>query len=200
MSLSQLERAEYKLVDALAGLPARHQLRARVEAMLGKVRATKASWLDHHPDVLRKASRVPSPPAPSWRGLPIDGIAAKTMAAEARSRSAEEQRLAKASGRTRYQAPEHLRGSSMRLVDGRRIDVPDHGFVTVTGAGVDPGYGPQAMSAAHRQLLDAGFRVMPDDPDDALGRENADTLKAALRRPIVGDRGLIAFLNRNAVR
>jgi hypothetical protein len=35
---------------------------------------------------------------PSWRGLPVDNIAAETLAKEARSRAAEEQRLAKRAG------------------------------------------------------------------------------------------------------
>ena len=40
----------------------------------------------------------------------------------------EELRLAKASVRTRYLAPKHLRGRPMRLVDGRRLNIPEHGF------------------------------------------------------------------------
>jgi hypothetical protein len=37
--------------------------------------------LARNPDLLRKASaaRRSTPAAPAWRGLPVDGIAAKTM-------------------------------------------------------------------------------------------------------------------------
>jgi hypothetical protein len=114
------------------------------------------------------------------------------MVAETRDRQLEGRRLAKRSGRTRYQAPQPLRGSSMCLVGGQRLrEVPGHGFYELADAGAHSG-NPHAASAAHRQLLDAGFRVLED------GEPGRDVMKLALRRPIAGDRALIAFLNRNA--
>ena len=115
------------------------------------------------------------------------------MVKAARDRQSEERRLTKASGRTRYQAPKHLRGRSLHLADGRQLNIPDHGFCELSDCGAPPGYGPHAQSATHGQLVAAGFRVMPDEPDEALKR----TLR---EQPIVGDRSLIAFLNRHASR
>jgi hypothetical protein len=61
-----------------------------------KVRDMKNQILARDPNILRKASAVRgSTPEPSWRGLPVDNIAADTFAKQARSRAAEEQRLAK---------------------------------------------------------------------------------------------------------
>ena len=144
-AIARLDAAEYGLVDVLAGLPAAANgaggRREQALEVLEKLRATKRALLARSPDVLHKASRLAGHPEvrrasaePHWRGLPVDGIAAKTLEAEARSRRAEEQRLAKKSGQA------------------------------------DPG---QAAIA---------------------------TLKAALARPIVGDRRLVAFLNRHAGR
>ena len=58
----------------------------------------KNQILARDPNILRKASATRSIPEPSWRGLPVDSIAADTFAKEARSRAAEEQRLAKRAG------------------------------------------------------------------------------------------------------
>jgi hypothetical protein len=195
VTISQIEKIEFDLVDALAGLPAAEQrLQTKVRDMLAKVRAKKRELLALAPDVLRKAAAVGrSTPAESrWFGLPCVEPEATEMVKAARDRQSEELRLAKASSRTRYRAPEHLRGSRMRLVDGRRLDIPQHGFCEL-GSGACPGYGPHAASAAHGQLLAAGFRVMPDEPDEALKR----TLR---EQAIIGDRNLINFLNRRAGR
>jgi hypothetical protein len=183
-------------------LPARHHWRANGEALLGKVRAAKASWLNQHPDVLRKSSRLPSPPAPSWRGLPVDTIAAEALVKAARDRVAEEQRLGKPdAGPRRYVAPDHLRGRAVCLNSGGTVDVPDNGFCSPKGTAAHPGYGPSTETAMHRELVALGFRELPNNPDNALVGEDAmTTMKAALHRPIVGDRGLISFLNRHAVR
>ena len=43
------------------------------------------------------------------------------------------------------------------------------------------------VSAAYDQLIAAGFRELPNKPDEAL--------KRTLRQPIIGDCGLLAFLS-----
>jgi hypothetical protein len=114
------------------------------------------------------------------------------MVRQYRDRESEERRVTKASGRTRYQAPKHLHGRSMRLADGRQLNIPEHGFCEPSNCAEHPA-SPHAQSARHAELVAAGFRVMPDEPDEALKR----TLR---EQAIVGDRGLIAFLNRHAGR
>jgi hypothetical protein len=190
-TITELEELEYRLVDSLFRLPlgeATAALRRRCEDVLAKIRVKKAALLDQFPDILRKsASRPLATAEPRWFGLPAVGAEVDELVKAARDRQAEEQRLAKASGRTRYQAPEHLRGKSIRLVDGRRLDVPAHGTCELSLPS-HAHYGP-ARSAVHGQLVGASFRELPDEPDEALKR----TLR---EQPIVGDRNLIAFLNR----
>jgi hypothetical protein len=49
----------------------------------------------------------------------------------------------------------------------------------------------------HHALVALGFRELPRNPDGAVGGEAMmDTLKAALRAPALGNKGLINFLNR----
>jgi hypothetical protein len=59
-SLEQLDRAEYGLVDVLAGLPAASNgaggMRERCLELLEKVRATKRALLNRSPEVLRKTA------------------------------------------------------------------------------------------------------------------------------------------------
>jgi hypothetical protein len=193
LTLTEIEAAEFNLVDQISKLPAAAK-RKRDQALetLAKLRDVKGRLLAANPDILRKATaRSSTPASPHWFGLPVIEVEAEQMVKAARDRQSEEQRLAKASGRTRYQAPKHLRGRPMRLADGRQLDIPEHGFCELSGCGAPPGYGPHAQSALHGQLLAAGFRVMPDEPDEVLRR----TLR---EQPIVGDRGLISFLNRHA--
>jgi len=95
ITIAQLDRAEYDLIDALAGLPAdKRAMRARALEVLEKLRTTKRALLARSPDILHKAGRS-APAEPSWRGLPVDNIAAKTMVTETRDRQLEERRLAK---------------------------------------------------------------------------------------------------------
>jgi len=53
----------------------------------------------------------------------------------------------------------------------------------------------------HHALVALGFRELPRNPDGAVGGEAMmGTLKAALRAPALGNKGLINFLNRRAGR
>jgi hypothetical protein len=117
-SLDELEAAEFRLVDALSNLsgllpPQRSRMKARVLDTLAKVRAKKAAFLADHPDVLRKSATRPIA-APSWRGLPVDNIAAEVFAKEARSRAAETARLAKRAGEQTSQPAIDLLKRSLR--------------------------------------------------------------------------------------
>src|SRR5215469_18543378 len=48
--------------------------------------------------------------------------------------------------------------------------------------------------AMHHALVELGFRELPRNPDGAVGGEAMmDTLKAALRAPALGNKGLINF-------
>jgi hypothetical protein len=128
--------------------------------------------------------------------LPVDGIAAKTIATESRDRKSEARRLAKqASGPRRYAAPAHLRGRSVRLSTGGTIDVSETGFCSPERTAACAGYGPAANSATHHELIRLGFRELPRNPDDIVGDESAmTTMKSALRRPVTGNAGVIGFL------
>lgn len=192
LTLTEIEAAEFNLVDQISKLPAAAK-RKRDQALevLAKLRAVKGRLLAANPDILRKAAKS-IPAEPHWVGLPTIGAEVDTLVKEARARQSEERRLAKASGRTRYQAPAHLRGRSLRLADGRQLKVPDHGFCELSSGGPHC-YGSQVQSAVHGQLLAAGFREMPDEPDEALKR----TLR---QEAIVGDRALLGFLSRNGRR
>ena len=190
LTITQIEKIEFDLVAALAKLPAgARQMRTKALEVLAKVRVRKRELLAQSPEVLRKASAA-TPAAPPWFGLPSVEPEVTEMVRQYRDRQSEERRLSKASGRTRYQAPKHLHGRSMHLADGRQLNIPAHGFCELADCGAHPA-SPHAQSARHAELVAAGFRVMPDEPDE--------TLKRTLReQPIVGDRGLINFLNRNA--
>jgi hypothetical protein len=60
---------------------------------------------------------------------------------------------------------------------------------------------PAADGAMHHALVALGFRELPRNPDGAVGGEAMmGTLKAALRAPALGNKGLINFLNRRAGR
>ena len=88
VTIEQIDKIEFDLVAALAGFPAvAAPMRAKATALLAKVRSVKRQLLAAAPDVLRKSS-ARAPAAPSWRGLPVDNIAAATLAKEARSRAA----------------------------------------------------------------------------------------------------------------
>jgi hypothetical protein len=98
-AIAQLDKAEFDLVATIA-LPVTSQtMREKATAVLAKVRATKRQILARCPDVLRKRKASTARRAePSWRGLPVDNIAADTFAKEARSRATEAARLAKRAG------------------------------------------------------------------------------------------------------
>jgi hypothetical protein len=51
-------------------------------------------------------------------------------------------------GRTKFRAPEPLRGASVCLVDGRRVDIPRSGFLAL------PGRRPAAVFEGAAALLD----------------------------------------------
>ena len=74
------------------------------------------------------------------------------------------------------------------------VDVSETGFCSPAAAAVHPGDGPAADSAIHHALVALGFRELPRNPDGAVGGEAMmDTLKAALRAPALGNKGLINF-------
>jgi hypothetical protein len=99
VTIEQYEKLEYDLIAALADLPASQEaLRPRALEVLEKLRSLKRVLLARSPDVLRKSSARRPPAQLSWRGLPVDGIAADTLVKEARSRGLEAERLAKTSG------------------------------------------------------------------------------------------------------
>jgi hypothetical protein len=74
--ITEIEEAEFKLVDALSRLgqlpiEKTGELRRQCEEVLAKVRAKKRQLLALAPDVLRKASaHGRSTPEPRWVGLP----------------------------------------------------------------------------------------------------------------------------------
>jgi hypothetical protein len=185
-ALVALETAEYHAVGALGRMAQHDPRRARLREALDAARVAKASLLARSPDILRKSAggklaiSLPTPAA---------GIAKAVH--EAQDRMAEERRLA-GPGRRRYRAPEELRGKRIALIDGRSLDVPEHGYCEVAD-GRHPATSA-AESPVHHQLVRLGFEALPDDHRDGL-----EVVKAALRHPIVGDAALLAFLNRNAV-
>jgi hypothetical protein len=171
--------------------------RPKLQAALDRLRLAKAQLLRTSPEILRKsATNTPLPPV-SWFGLPsVPGEVAKAVH-EARDRAAEERRLEgrrESAGRRRYLAPPQLRGKRLDLVDGRKLDVPAHGLCDIADARHPAARGNTA-SPVHHQLLEMGFRLLPDQgPDD----DGVTAIKAALRRPMYGDAALVKFLNRNA--
>jgi hypothetical protein len=134
-------------------------LRARALEILAKLRSKKRELLALAPDVLRKSSAVGRSMNAAGSGCRLSNRGVKAAAIGNRR----ERRLARTSVRTRYQAPQHLRGSRMGLVDGRQLEIPEHAFCELAG-GACAGYGPHAVSAAHDQLIAAGFRELPTSP------------------------------------
>jgi hypothetical protein len=95
VTITQIEKAEFDLVAAIALPATTRAMRAKAAEVLAKLRDVKSRLLASNPEILRK-SAAPRPLAePSWRGLPVDNIAAKTMVHEARDRQAEDVRLTK---------------------------------------------------------------------------------------------------------
>ena len=87
VTISQIEKIEFDLVDALVGLPAAEQrLQTKVRDMLAKVRGKKRELLALAPDVLRKAVTVgrSAPAEPRWVGLPCVEPEATEMVKAAR--------------------------------------------------------------------------------------------------------------------
>jgi hypothetical protein len=74
----------------------------------------------------------------------------------------------------------------LKLVDGRTLRVPADGMVELDL----PDDGEMA-AAVHGQLKPFHFVKQPDE-------DAAEVVKAALGRPIVGERAFLAFLNRHA--
>jgi hypothetical protein len=94
ITIERLEKAEFDLVAAIALPATTRAMREKATAVLAKLRATKRALLARSPNVLRKSSTKSRLAEPSWRGLPVDNIAAETLAKEARSRAADRRRLA----------------------------------------------------------------------------------------------------------
>jgi hypothetical protein len=66
----------------------------------------------------------------------------------------------------KYLAPEALRGRSVRLLDGRRLDIAASGVCALSGPGARDGRGPRVEPlSVHRALRDAGFVLVPADED-----------------------------------
>jgi hypothetical protein len=97
-TITELEEAEFKLVDAIWRLSlseATADLRRRCQDMLDRVRARKASLLGDNPDVLRKSESGArrSPAEPRWFGLPCVESEVRELVKAARDRQSEERRL-----------------------------------------------------------------------------------------------------------
>jgi hypothetical protein len=66
----------------------------------------------------------------------------------------------------KYLAPVALRGRSVRLLDGRRLDVAADGLCALSAPGSRDGLGPRVEAlSTHRALRDAGFVLAPADDD-----------------------------------
>lgn len=104
MTITQIEKAEFDLVDALAGLPAASNgtdgKRQKALEVLEKLRATKKALLARSPDVLRKSSKR-AVAAPHWIGFPGVPTEVTAIVKAARDRQSEERRLAKRAGAER---------------------------------------------------------------------------------------------------
>jgi hypothetical protein len=174
-TIEDIERSEFKAVDALSRLSARHPGRPRLEAALARLRVAKATLLSASPDLLRKSASSASGAQRRWRDGFCDTQESSAMAKAARDRASEEhrighyqeaerRRLGLHAGRRRYKAPDAFKGRSVAL-PGRKIDVPEHGIIEV-----DEGSHPAARGASespdHQMLLALGFRQLPDNPDE----------------------------------
>jgi hypothetical protein len=192
MTIEEIERLEFQTVDKLSRLPDTDPARAALQKNLIDLRITKSKMLSANPEILRKSGTN------NGRDLVADEIAAKTMAAAAKDRQAEERRLGKrrSAGTRRYIAPEKMRGKRIRLIDNQMLEIPEHGFCELID-GRHPAASDTTASPAHHQLLEMGFRSLPDDGSDDDGMA---AIKSALSKPIAGDRGLIEFLSRNVAR
>jgi hypothetical protein len=176
-TLAELEKAEYLALAELSKLRQGDLRRVRLRELLAKAREAKTAFLAANPGVLRKAGAL-------GLGLPVPGDAVAKTIRETSDRISEERRLAKGKRRT-YLAPEAYRGEKLKLVDGRVLNVPADGQCEIE----IPDDGEMA-AAVHHQLKHMHFIHEPEDETECI--------KAALRRPIVGDRAFVRFLNRNA--
>jgi hypothetical protein len=184
--LGSLEEAEFRGVDALGRLAQGDPRPAQLQALLTKARAVKGNLLARSPGILRKGGGGGKVAI----SLPVPGADVAKRVHETRDRIAEEQRLA-GPGKRRYRAPEALRGKRIALIDGRSLDIPEHGVCELAD-GRHPATSA-AESPVHHQLVRLGFEALPDGHRDGLA-----VVKSALRRPMVGDEALLSFLNRNA--
>jgi hypothetical protein len=183
-ALAALEDAEFHGVDEVTRLAPGDPRRAELQALLTKARAVKGNLLARSPDILRKGAGGKVAIA-----LPVPRGDIVKRVHETRDRMAEERRLGP--GRRRYRAPEGLRGKRIALIDGRSLDIPEHGVCELAD-GRHPATSA-ADSPVHHQLMRLGFEALPDNHRDGL-----DVIKNAHREPMVGDVALLAFLNRNA--
>jgi hypothetical protein len=182
MLLAELEDAEYHALAALGRTAPGSRMRVQLRDALAAARVAKASLLRRSPDILRKgAGKVAI-------ALPVPSADIAKRVHEAQDRAAEERRLGP--GKRRYRAPEGLRGKRIALIDGRSLDIPEHGVCEVAD-GRHPATSA-ADSPVHHQLMRLGFEALPDDHRDGL-----DVVKSAHRHPIAGDAALLNFLNRN---
>jgi hypothetical protein len=184
-ALAALEEAEFHGVAALARLAPGSLRHVQLLETLAAARVAKASLLARAPDILRKSAG-----GKLAISLPVPAAEVAKRVHETPDRAAEERRLA-GPGKRRYRAPEALRGKRIALIDGRSLDVPEHGVCEVAD-GRHPASPEAAASPVHHQLVRLGFEPLADDHRDGL-----DVVKAVLRHPIVGDAALLAFLNRN---
>ena len=187
-ALAVLETAEFHAVDALGRMAQLDPQRAQLQELLSKARAAEAGLLVPTPDMLRKGANKLS------LSLPAPAAEVAKTVRETADRLAEARRFAKRSGRQRYRAPEELRGKSIQLIDRRKLDVPEHGYCEVADSR-HPASPDATASPAHYQLVTLGFLELLDDREDEM-----DVVKASLRRPIIGDAAVIAFLGRNGSR
>jgi hypothetical protein len=178
-ALTEIEAVEFGVVDILSRLPQSDRRRGALQDALGKARSLRASLLARSPDTIRKGGvrRLSL-------SLPAHADTAVEFARAEGDRISEARRLVKRAGKTRFRAPEELRGQSLRLIDGQRLDVPEDGFCEVAAEPHPAGGEP----AVHAQLRAMRFVPLPDE-------DELDVVKSALRSPVVAGRGDQDFID-----
>jgi hypothetical protein len=204
-TIEDIERSEFKAVDALSRLSQHHSGRPRIEAALAKLRVAKSALLAANGAILRKGSvGGVGLQSPRWVGLPIDQQAAAEMAKAARDRvaenrrigahqEAERRRLGLHGGRRRYAAPNELKSKRIAL-PGRMVDVPSSGIVEIE-EGAHPAARGNSESPDHQTLAALGFRRLPDNPDEVDDAAMKAITAVHRQGAIRGDAAVMRFLS-----
>ena len=145
-TIAQLKKVEFDLVAALGGPAAEPS-----DCEQGPSRSSPSSARKNASCWHSRRMYCGSPPLsagapwnPAGSGCRLSNLWPRWSKPRAIGNQSQERRLAKTSVRTRYQAPQHLRGSRMRLVDGRQLEIPEHGLCELA-VGACPGYGPHGF-------------------------------------------------------